>query len=105
RCDARVATGALGLRERAVRDLVYEVGLEVEVVVVELDEIAFGETLQQRGRVAAVGQLQHRRDRAVRADDRAVFEQGALGGVERVEAGGQQPVQGGRDLADAGRVA
>ena len=63
------------------------------------------EPFEQRRRVAAVGELEHRRDRTVGADHRAVFEQRALGRIERVEAGGEQAVQRGRHLADARRVA
>ena len=59
--DARVAAGPLGLGERAVRDLVDEVGLEVEVVVVELDEVALGEAVEQRRRVAAIGERERPR--------------------------------------------
>ena len=61
RRDARVAAGPLGLGERAVRDLVDELGLEVEVVVVELDEVAFGEPVEQRRRVGAVGERERPR--------------------------------------------
>ena len=78
---ARVAARPLGLRERAVRDLADELRLEVEVVVVELDEVALGEPFEQLGgRRCGRRARATARDRTVGADDRAVLEQRALGG-------------------------
>ena len=97
--QAGVAAGALGLGERAVGDLVHELRLEVELVVVELDQIAFGEPAQQWRRVGAVGEPQHERDLAGGADDGAVLEHRSLGRVERVEPRREQAVQGRGHLA------
>ncbi len=41
-----VAAGPFGLRERVVRDLADQLGLEVEVFRIEHEEIAFGQTFE-----------------------------------------------------------
>ena len=73
--DAGVAACTLGLGERPVRDFVDQVGFEMELVAVEFHEVSLGETLEQQGRIVALGEAEHRRDRAGRADHRAVFQQ------------------------------
>ena len=70
-----VAAGAFGLGERAVRDLADQLGLEVELVAVEDEQVALGQPLHQARRVFATRERERGRDRAGTADDRAVLEQ------------------------------
>ena len=107
RRDPCVAPGAFGLGERAVRDLVDQVRLEVEVVVVvELDQVAPGEPVEHLLRVGAIGESEHGRDRPARADDRASPRaMNARPGRARRGAAGEEAVQRGRHLADPRCVA
>ena len=53
RREVGVAAGPFGLGERAVRDLADQLGLEVELVAVEDEQVALGQPLEQAGRVLA----------------------------------------------------
>ena len=59
-----VAAGAFGLGERAVRDLADQLGLEVELVAVEDEQVALGEPFEQAGRVFAARERERGGDRA-----------------------------------------
>ena len=105
RRDDGVAAGPFGLGERAVRDLADELRLEVELVVLDDEEVAFGEIVEQPARVGPAGEREDGRDRPAGADDRAVFEQRPFRRFERVEPGGDEAVQRRRQLVEAIAVA
>ena len=101
RREVCVAPGPLGLGERAVGDLTDQLGLEVEFVAVDDDEIPFREPLEQPGRILPARERERGADRAAAADDRAVLEQRAFGRLECVEPGRDQAVQRGRQVPEA----
>ena len=75
RCDERVPAGPFRLGERAVGDLANELRLEMELVVIDEEEVAFGKIVEHSARVGPCGQGEDGRDRAAATDDRAVFQQ------------------------------
>ena len=93
-----MAARPLTLRERRVRDLAHELGLEVVLVAVELEDVASLELAQHR-RVAAREQ-QRGRGGAVRADDREVLDDAAHLDGQCVESRRDQTVQCRRQRAE-----
>ena len=93
---------SLGFGQRAVGDFADELGLERVLPVIEHHQVAVGEGRQRplgpRERLG-VAQADDGFDGAARADDRAVLEDGAINGRERVEPSCDQPAQGDRQIA------
>ena len=106
RRDGGVTAGPLGFREGAVRDLADELRLEVEVVVRDGEEVAFGEVVEQLARVGPAGEGERPR-RPIRSPPTIAQSSSSdrSRGLERVEPGRDEPVQRGGQLVQPVAVA
>ena len=75
RRNGRVAPRSFGLGECPVRDLANELGLEMELVVLDMEEIALDESIEHGPGIGTHRERQHRRHWSAVADDGTILEE------------------------------